>query len=508
MTPLVLALLLAATGGPLHRYALVVGENTGDPDDVVLRYAEGDAERIARILREVGGVRPEDLTVLTDVDAADLRRVLISLNARLRGEAEPTLLFVFYSGHGDAEALHLHHSRLDVAELRGLVAGSPATARVLVVDSCRSGALTQVKGGHRAPSFAVNVDAALAAQGTAILTSSAANEDSQESDRLGASFFTHFLASGLLGAADANGDGKVSLAEAFAYAAARTLEATERTLAGPQHPTYRFDLGGRGDLVLTDPGAALGKLGALAFPPGACVVHRGGFAGAAVAEVASDGARRLALLPGDYAVSCREPSDLRQGAFTVRAGETTDVVPADMERIEYAQVVRKGGSARRAAWSAFLLGGARGELFSLGTAAGGAGGVRLDLSQLSLELRLGYGSSQTDSSPLDKRSVEYDAGLAALRSFDLGPLTLGIGLWVSGLLWAQDFHDPQTPNRVSEGLLLGPLGSVQLPLYRRLYLRLDAAALTYLVPQGDDPTAARLATPFTWTADLGVGVFF
>jgi hypothetical protein len=133
----------------------------------------------------------------------------------------------------DAEALHLAGTRLSSDELRDLV---------LVIDACRSKSAaegaTRRKGGHPA-AFVIDVQQRLQSRGVAILHSSAEGEDSQESDRLAASFFTHYLVSALRGAADSNDDGRVTLVEAFTCASARTLAATARTVAGPQHPTYR-----------------------------------------------------------------------------------------------------------------------------------------------------------------------------------------------------------------------------------------------------------------------------
>ena len=126
-------------------------QRRGDASEVVLRYAESDARRVADALRAVGGFYPENVTVLTGASAEDLRRTLISLNARLRGIPGVQMLWVFYSGHSDGQSLHLGQSRLEMSELRDLTTASPAEARVLVVDSCRSGALTRVKGGARCP---------------------------------------------------------------------------------------------------------------------------------------------------------------------------------------------------------------------------------------------------------------------------------------------------------------------------------------------------------------------
>ena len=69
-----------------------------------------------------------------------------------------------------------------------------------------------------------DVSAAQDVEGHAFLTSSSADEAAQESDRIGGSFFTHYLITGLRGGADANADGKVTLGEAYQFAFAETVE--------------------------------------------------------------------------------------------------------------------------------------------------------------------------------------------------------------------------------------------------------------------------------------------
>jgi len=77
-------------------------------------------------------------------------------------------------------------------------------------------------------------DSELKGEGLALLTASSANEDAQESDELKGSFFSHALISGLLGAADSNGDGDVVLEEAYHHAYESTLRATSRHPGGPR----------------------------------------------------------------------------------------------------------------------------------------------------------------------------------------------------------------------------------------------------------------------------------
>jgi hypothetical protein len=493
-----------------ERYAIVIGDNRGDPAEVELRFAEADARRIAAVLRDAGRFFPENVATLTGVTADDVRRAVIALNARLR--QAPTrdagmLLLVFYSGHADADSLHLRGSRLSVTELRNLVTGSSADARVMIVDSCRSGALTRVKGGHPGPDFDVRVDDTGLPKGLAILTSSAAGEDAQESDQLQASVFTHHLVSALLGAADRDGDGRVTVDEAFAYASERTLASTVTSWPGPQHPTYRFELGGRDDLTLTWPVASRDR-GLLRFvAAGAYVVQRDGPDGPVVAELSIDRTGGvLAVEPGQYYVWERRRDFLRQDLFTVATGATTAVDSSHMHRVEYARVVRKGAVDRTRAFSVLALGGVRGALEGLGTAWRGGVGARLDLPSLSLELQLGFAASQRDNDWLRITSRETAASLAALHVFDLGRLSLGAGLDV-GLAWfAQRFDSPNTMGRDSVAGFLGPVAQLEVPLVQRWYARIDGAFVTYLINAGD--ATAGVSALSTYRASAGVGAYF
>jgi hypothetical protein len=500
---------VAAARAEAHdgRYAIVIGENEGERDEVVLRYAEADARRLGDVLRRVGGFFPEDVVTLAGVSAEDVRRALIGLNARLRQSSANTMLLVFYSGHADADALHLGGTRLPLTELRNLVAGSPADVRVLVVDSCRSGALTRVKGGRPTRSFDVTIDTPPPAQGLAILTSSAAGEDAQESESLRASIFTHHLVSALLGAADRDHDGRVTIDEAFAYSAERTLAATASTLPGPQHPTYRLELGGRSDLMLTQPGMGGRDHGTLAFvTAGSYLVQNGGPDGAVVAELNSDrDGGQLALPAGHYFVTQRNREFLRQGSFVVASGASVAVAPESMHRVEYARVVRKGGAAPTHAWSLFVAGGVRGELLGLGTAGHADVGARVDLRSVSLELRIGFSGSERDNERLAIKSYETSLSLAGLHVFDVGALSLGIGLEGGPAWMAQRFVGPATAPRDGLAGFIAPIMQLELPIRRRFYARLDGAFDVYFMAPQSRP---GIDTSLSYRVTLGGGVYF
>ena len=115
---LALAIFAAAPArAELERFAVVVGNDTGQEGDPSLRYAETDASRVAAVLQEVGGVRPENLVLLRGQDAGTVRRTLIAVNDRLRASAGQTVLIVYYSGHADAGALHLGSTPFELPEL-------------------------------------------------------------------------------------------------------------------------------------------------------------------------------------------------------------------------------------------------------------------------------------------------------------------------------------------------------------------------------------------------------
>jgi hypothetical protein len=156
----------------------------------------------------------------------------------------------YYSGHADELGLLLGEDRYSYRTLRDRLDQIPADVRIAVLDACSSGAFTRIKSGRPRPAFLVDESANM--RGHAFLTSSSENEAAQESDRIRASYFTHFLISGFRGAADLSGDGKVTLNEAYQFAFNETLGKTVDTKGGAQHPSYDINLSGTGDVVMTD----------------------------------------------------------------------------------------------------------------------------------------------------------------------------------------------------------------------------------------------------------------
>jgi caspase domain-containing protein len=479
-----LIVLLVCASAPalagVARYALVVGHNQGHDDEQTLRYAEQDAKRLADVLIDLGGFEPGNVITLRGPTPDAVQGALIGLNDRIRTRGEPAVLVVFYSGHADALALHLGAQALPFERLEQLVRGSAASFRLLIVDACRSGALTRVKGGEPVPAPPLHIAERLPADGLVVWTSSSANEDAQESDELRGSFFTHYLVSGLLGAADANGDGAVTLGEAYTHAYDATLRATSRTLAGLQHATYRHEVHGLADVVLTR--LAAPARGLLAFPAGRdYLVMQGGADGAVVADVgARDAERRVSLRPGRYFVRARTPDYLLEGTVDVAAGARTAVDEKALSHVGYARLVRKGAGGRERADRVEAGYTIRSALWSGASACQGAvAGWAADLPAFSLGVRGIACRGGSSNAFLDATDDQLAAELRAVHAWDRGRTSLAIGPLAGAALLSERFATTGTaPARTSLAGIAGVTAAVTVDLADRFYITGELDGIT------------------------------
>lgn len=331
-------------GTSLQRFALVAGANDGGPGHERLRYAGSDARAMARVLSQLGGVRPEDATLLGEPSPAELTQALQQLGARIAAARKPghrIELIFYYSGHSDEIGLLLGAERLAYPTLRGAIERTAADVTIAILDSCSAGAFTRQKGGvHQLPFL---VDTSVRVSGHAFLASSSENEAAQESDRIGSSFFTYFFISGLRGAADVSGDGRVTLNEAYNFAFNETLAGTERTLGGAQHPAYEIQLSGTGDVVMTDlrePSARLQLPAELAGR-----IHVRAADGVLAAELTKHAGAEiiLALTPGSYRVAVERAGKFYQTQVTLLTDRTTPLPLSALTRLAAEPTLARGG---------------------------------------------------------------------------------------------------------------------------------------------------------------------
>lgn len=522
---LLLALLLwvwpvVAEALPQETWVVAIGNNRGDASDLALLFAERDARELADVLRNQGNVASDRVRLLIDEDAGTVRRTLGSLNSALRGRQQEggpaTALIVFYSGHADAEALHLRGTHLAMDELRGLVTESPATVRLFIVDACRSGAATRVKGARAAPEFAIKLENRVEAEGTAIISSSTADESSQESDRLRGSFFSHHLVNALRGAADRNDDGRVTLAEAYAYTYAQTLRSTGQTLS-VQHPTYAYAVKGSGELTLTtlgDSGHSAGRLrlaGASTY-----LITEEKEAGAVVAEVTTPRERALLTLPpGRYFVQQRDSLEYREYQVQLQSAQELSLERLPYRALRYDQLVRKRGGARSSVHGILAQLGVRGQVLAgEGPTANLVLGYTADLPWLTAGVRVRASTASLDAIDNGLSSRRYELGLSGLllRYVDLPWLSFSFGVSIEGFWEAQRFADSLrvTSSRNSLGLGFGAPFALERRLLRStgLSLRLEGGPLALLVRRGfvNDMQHLdnRLTSQFTYWVAGGV----
>lgn len=312
------------------RWLLAIGAHEGTEVQDRLRHATDDAERMTDVLQELGGVGPDRTVLLADPTAQEVREQFVLFAERLgraKARGERPEVVVYYSGHSDDRGITPWGGLLPWRDLRDLVGALPADVRIVVLDSCASGAFVRAKGGVHVEGFLPNETTSV--EGDVFLTSASADESAQESDRLGGSYFTHHLVTGLRGAADANADRRVTLGEAYEYAYRQTVEGTELSWAGAQHPTYAIDVSGRGDVVLTDLAQRTATLTLGEGLAGEVSIRDAD--GFLVAEVHKEAGHptSVAVPRGRYSLRLRQTRGAYKARVEVEAGEVADIT-ADM----------------------------------------------------------------------------------------------------------------------------------------------------------------------------------
>lgn len=472
--------LASDTGAPAPRWALVVGANDGGGGTQLLRFAEEDAERIGEVFRTLGRVRDDRLHLLRSPDADTLREAFATLAremALLPDEEAAEVLF-FYSGHASRDGLLLGDTLLPFDALLDALDELPASTRIAIVDACHSGEMTRVKGAVPVDPFELRPDIAERGRGLALLTSASSHEEAQESDRLGASFFTHHLIAALRGAADLRGRGRVTLAEAYAYAYDETLRATSRT-ARLQHPTYAFDLRGRSDVVLThllDGEATQGRI--LFGDDGRYLIFEGEADGPLRAEFQVGELPLYLTLPeGRYLVRHRTDRGLTDYQVDVAAGTTRALYTFESRRESYAAALRKGrdvpgGRPLRLATVAGVHGGTP-ALQGGSLAAGPRIGLRVETPHFTLQPTFHHERGAVQHPVTRSRVDRFGLDLTLFRFVDFGHLALGAGPEIG---WGRLRQLPETgAARASSTFRLAGSGVAQWSFARRMGIALEAA---------------------------------
>ncbi|MBN1221924.1 MAG: caspase family protein [Candidatus Aminicenantes bacterium] len=318
-----------------RRFAFLVGANHGGKDRLTLRYAVDDARAVQKVLEEMGGILPADSRFLTEPsrDAFFKAIDILSEDVKRAKERFRRVEVIFYfSGHSDEENLFLGSDRVSYKEFKDLITAIGADVRIGILDSCASGAMTLPKGVKKKPPFLM--DTAYDMKGYAFITSSSATEAAQESSRLKRSFFTHNLISGMRGAADRNQDGRITLNEAYQFAFDGTLTQTEKTMAGPQHPSYHIQMSGTGDVVITEIWKSTAVLVLKDTLGGRIYIHNRD--NVLVVELNKLPGREISigLDSGNYRIISIDDTAIWEAKVSLKSGQSSELDPEDFSRTD------------------------------------------------------------------------------------------------------------------------------------------------------------------------------
>ncbi|MGQ0505127.1 MAG: hypothetical protein ACT4TC_07370 [Myxococcaceae bacterium] len=208
-----------------------------------LQYADDDGAKYHEVFTTVASA--DDVVLLSELDS-DTRRIFPHLSHRALSPTHQHLedaaaglaakvaaakalnreveFYFVYAGHGDVESgqgyVELEDAAFTAGDLENLLGHVGATRSHVILDSCNSFFVVNPRkaGGKR---FATpsNAAASLARRlpNVGVFLSTSAEAEVYEWSELQSGIFSHAVRSGLLGAADADGDGRVSYLELAAF---------------------------------------------------------------------------------------------------------------------------------------------------------------------------------------------------------------------------------------------------------------------------------------------------
>lgn len=291
------------SGGDL--FALVVGVSRYvNPGIPALNVAAKDAQDFAAFLgRQKELFKNTRVTLLTD-DKATKKEVEKFLFYELRKAGKDDTIFVFLSGHGavdpkrpgeffflthDADPEYMELSAVNMSGL-GFLRSLDCPRVVLIADACHAGGFSKWRTKAVMPMKQFIHDMS-SSTGRVVITSSRPEEFSLEDPNLGNSVFTRWFIKGLDGAADYDGNGVVTVNEAYRY----VYERTKTESQGAQHPQFEGVVEGEFPLAVSTQLASkpATQLELFTDPPGAEVIVAGRLAG----KTNADGSMYLKYLP-------------------------------------------------------------------------------------------------------------------------------------------------------------------------------------------------------------------
>ena len=223
------------------RHGLVVGIEQYRDDRLNLSCAAADAKAIFDLMIDPDcGMFPRDNVRLLLNEEATREGIWRALSSLRRSAGENDTVWIYYAGHAAPEESNLYWVTYDadVDDLYGTGLSNDQISKVLddirakrlvvLLDCCHAAATAMQKNPTRAVLTAEEVFACYKGHGRITLSSSDGKEKSVELGDVGHGAFTYFLAKGLRGEADADGDGVVTADELWSYLRSKVVDASQK----------------------------------------------------------------------------------------------------------------------------------------------------------------------------------------------------------------------------------------------------------------------------------------
>ena len=192
---------------------------------------ETTKENISQVLTKMKSLNPNDMFLLFVAS---------------HGLVEDGDYYLITSNVGSLSKRKLKNTALSQAEITKLISNIPTSKKLIILDTCYSGALgdsIKVALLTRGMSEDTAIKILSRATGTTILSASLSTQQALEGYR-GHGLFSYVLLEGLKKDADLNGDGYVKNLELVNYIEDRVPQISEKVFGVEQFPTAVFD--GRG----------------------------------------------------------------------------------------------------------------------------------------------------------------------------------------------------------------------------------------------------------------------
>jgi uncharacterized caspase-like protein len=223
-------------------------------------YAAADAVTVRDYMTQALNIPKENVRLLVNDRAsmADIKSAIESwLVDHVEGRAE---VFFFYSGHGapnptsgemfmvpyDGEAEHPENTGYSMRRLNEVLEKLKARATLVVLDACFSGAGGPRSLLARGTRPMVNIAPEELPRAGVVLSATTGSQISGIYERKGHGLMTYYFLRGLQGAADANGDKKITLEELHYYLKPLVIWQARKDGRGQEPQLQRSKDGGLG----------------------------------------------------------------------------------------------------------------------------------------------------------------------------------------------------------------------------------------------------------------------